>query len=256
MTFHLFLEEPISLTPLFLALCADHGLRPIEFASWLDELANDESNTLLPLIHELRAVEAGHLIIPKFDNKFTTSVMTCSGISLGPSLEYVYFCKQLQYMRAIGVLPAATSPPGRVVAEVVFRSLKPTGRTHDRPKVFQPRLQAEVECLCMACDDSSCNFFPIKMFRRPVGEWDVCIKIVYCGVCHSDLSYGASRLPMPVHLPAVLGHEAVGVCTQVGAKVTRFRQGDHIGVGNLVDSCMRCHFCVDGEEQWCSRHVP
>ena len=173
-------------------------------------------------------------------------------------MEYTHACKQLAFLPRRDVLPPATVQSGRLVAERVFQSLQgdvPAYRPLQQ-MVFEPTQPAEVECICMACDDSSCNFQPIKMFRRPVGDWDVCINVLFCGVCHSDLSYGASRLPTHVHLPAVLGHEAVGLCTLVGAKVTRFKPGDHVGVGNLVDSCRRCHFCMDGEEQWCSRHVP
>ena len=109
----------------------------------------------------------------------------------------------------------------------------------------------------MACDDdSSCDFKPIKMYRRPIGEFDVHVSVSFCGVCHSDLSYGASRLPVRGDSPMVMGHETVGICTEVGTKVTKFKPGDHVGVGNLVDSCLKCHYCRDGEEQWCSRHVP
>jgi len=89
-----------------------------------------------------------------------------------------------------------------------------------------------------------------------VGERDVCFKVLYCGVCHSDLAVAAAHALTPVQYPLVPGHEAVGVCTKVGAGVTTVRPGDHVGVGPLVDACLECHSCLCGEEQRCARHVP
>lgn len=41
------------------------------------------------------------------------------------------------------------------------------------------------------------------------------------------------------------------MCVAVGAKVTKFRTGDHVGVGCFVDSCLSCKNCDKGEEQYC-----
>ena len=51
------------------------------------------------------------------------------------------------------------------------------------------------------------------------------------------------------------GHELAGVCTAVGSKVTKFKVGDHVGVGCMVDSCNACAACKRGEEQMCSKQV-
>jgi uncharacterized zinc-type alcohol dehydrogenase-like protein len=51
--------------------------------------------------------------------------------------------------------------------------------------------------------------------------------------------------------PCVPGHEIVGRVSAVGAAVTRFKVGDTVGVGCLVDSCQRCPACADGLEQYC-----
>jgi alcohol dehydrogenase (NADP+) len=41
------------------------------------------------------------------------------------------------------------------------------------------------------------------------------------------------------------------VVTAVGSKVTKFKVGDHVGVGCFVDSCRRCEQCTRGTEQYC-----
>lgn len=96
---------------------------------------------------------------------------------------------------------------------------------------------------------------PLQRFtfdRREVGAQDVGIDILFCGICHSDLhqvnnEWGASQYPM------VPGHEIIGRVTAVGEKVTRFSQGDLVGVGCLVDSCRQCSSCKDHEEQFCEK---
>jgi uncharacterized zinc-type alcohol dehydrogenase-like protein len=53
----------------------------------------------------------------------------------------------------------------------------------------------------------------------------------------------------------VPGHEIVGRVKEVGAQVTRFKEGDLAGVGCFVDSCRICSNCTDGEEQYCENHL-
>jgi uncharacterized zinc-type alcohol dehydrogenase-like protein len=94
---------------------------------------------------------------------------------------------------------------------------------------------------------------PLERFsfkRRDVGEDDVAIDILYCGICHSDLhqvnnDWGFSQYPM------VPGHEIIGRVKSVGKNVRRFSTGDLVGVGCLVDSCRHCSSCESHEEQFC-----
>lgn len=86
--------------------------------------------------------------------------------------------------------------------------------------------------------------------RRDLRDNDVAIEILYCGVCHSDLHQARNDWGVTVY-PIVPGHEIVGVVTGVGPDVTRYRQGDTVAVGCLVDSCGHCDQCLKHEEQMC-----
>ena len=91
---------------------------------------------------------------------------------------------------------------------------------------------------------------PYSFDRREPGVDDVEIKILFCGVCHSDIHTARNEWGGTVY-PAVPGHEIVGKVTRVGANVSRFKEGDTVGVGCFVDSCMHCHNCEQDLEQYC-----
>jgi uncharacterized zinc-type alcohol dehydrogenase-like protein len=91
---------------------------------------------------------------------------------------------------------------------------------------------------------------PFTFERREPASNDVLIKILYCGICHSDIhlarnEWGGSQYPM------VPGHEIVGQVVRVGDKVTKFKTNDLVGVGCFVDSCRTCNSCKAHEEQYC-----
>ena len=90
----------------------------------------------------------------------------------------------------------------------------------------------------------------LDIFRRAPGEHDVQIEIAYCGVCHSDLHTVRGEWPGTLY-PCVPGHEIVGRVSAVGVHVSRFREGDLVGVGCMVDSCQACASCDEGLEQYC-----
>ncbi len=94
---------------------------------------------------------------------------------------------------------------------------------------------------------------PLEKFtfnRRDVGENDVQIEILFCGVCHSDLHTARNEWHDSV-FPVIPGHEIVGLVTRVGSGVSNFKVGDKVGVGCLVDSCQSCAACNEGLEQYC-----
>ena len=90
--------------------------------------------------------------------------------------------------------------------------------------------------------------------RRQPTATDVQIQILYCGVCHSDLHYARNEWHFTQY-PAVPGHEIVGRVTAVGSGVKKFKVGDTVGVGCLVDSCRTCPDCRAGLEQFCVNTV-
>ena len=95
---------------------------------------------------------------------------------------------------------------------------------------------------------------PHKITRRPPGPTDVALDILYCGVCHSDLHTVRSEWGEAVY-PCVPGHEIVGRVTGTGGLVTRFKPGDVVGVGCMVDSCRTCPSCREGLEQHCENVI-
>ncbi len=86
--------------------------------------------------------------------------------------------------------------------------------------------------------------------RREVTAKDVEIDVLYCGVCHSDLHTARNEWGATSY-PSVPGHEIVGRIAKIGDRVTRFKVGDLVGVGCMVDSCRECASCKEGVEQYC-----
>ena len=80
---------------------------------------------------------------------------------------------------------------------------------------------------------------PFSFQRREPNDDDVVIAIRYCGICHSDIHMVDNGWGNSVY-PLVPGHEIAGEVTAVGAKVTKFKVGDRVGVGCFVDSCTTC----------------
>lgn len=92
---------------------------------------------------------------------------------------------------------------------------------------------------------------PYAFERRALRPDDVEIDILYCGVCHSDLHTVRNDWGWTQYYPLVPGHEIVGRVTRVGTAATKFKVGDLVGVGCLVDSCRSCTPCQHGLEQYC-----
>ncbi|CAD2212964.1 Alcohol dehydrogenase GroES-like domain/Alanine dehydrogenase/PNT, C-terminal domain/Zinc-binding dehydrogenase, putative [Angomonas deanei] len=107
------------------------------------------------------------------------------------------------------------------------------------------------EVVAYAADGPKDPLKPYQFTRRDVGPGDVSIKIAFCGVCHSDLHTARDEWNGTVY-PIVPGHEIVGHVTAVGDKVTKYKVGDTVGVGCLVDSCLQCDECKNHLEQYCN----
>ena len=83
-----------------------------------------------------------------------------------------------------------------------------------------------------------------------LGDFDVLVEVKACGFCHHDLLVMNGTLRRGVRTPLVPGHEAAGVATEVGPRVTRVWPGDHV-VTLLTDACGRCQWCFQGLERLC-----
>src|SRR5580658_9732688 len=104
-----------------------------------------------------------------------------------------------------------------------------------------------------AARGASSGMTPYTVQRRSPRPQDVQIKILYCGVCHSDLHTVRNEWKevMPTAYPCVPGHEIVGRVVKVGSAVKHLKEGDIAAVGCMVDSCRTCANCRAGEEQYC-----
>src|SRR3546814_9599864 len=88
--------------------------------------------------------------------------------------------------------------------------------------------------LAYAAQSATSPLAPFQIPRREANADDVVIDILYCGVCHSDLHTARNDWKNTLY-PVVPGHEIIGRVRSVGAGVTRFKPGDHVGVGCMVD---------------------
>jgi uncharacterized zinc-type alcohol dehydrogenase-like protein len=91
---------------------------------------------------------------------------------------------------------------------------------------------------------------PFHFERRALRSTDVAIDILYCGVCHSDMHTARDEWHN-ARYPVLPGHEIVGRVTAAGPEAVRFKAGDMVAVGCMVDSCQQCRECTAGYEQHC-----
>jgi S-(hydroxymethyl)glutathione dehydrogenase / alcohol dehydrogenase len=81
------------------------------------------------------------------------------------------------------------------------------------------------------------------------GADEVLVRLVACGVCHTDL-YTASGADPSGYAPCVLGHEGAGVVERVGADVTLVRPGDNV-VTLFSPQCGECVHCRSPRTNLC-----
>lgn len=101
-----------------------------------------------------------------------------------------------------------------------------------------------------AAQDATSPLTPFNYQPRELRAHDVQIEVLYCGVCHSDLHQVRNEWHNTV-FPVVPGHEIVGRVTAVGADGNKYKVGDVVGVGCIVDSCRTCDNCKEDLEQYC-----
>ena len=94
------------------------------------------------------------------------------------------------------------------------------------------------------------KFEKAEMPLRPVGTDGVHVRILFSGICHSDIHQARNEWFEGI-FPMVPGHEIAGEVIGVGSNVTKFKVGDRVGVGTFVDSCRQCEYCLEGNQNYC-----
>ncbi len=104
----------------------------------------------------------------------------------------------------------------------------------------------------LAALEQGATLQPFSFQAAPLKAFDCAIKVLACGICHSDIhmihgDWGISRYPL------VPGHEVIGEVVEVGSHVTHLQPGDRVGVGWQQASCMHCLDCLRGNHNLCDR---
>jgi propanol-preferring alcohol dehydrogenase len=95
---------------------------------------------------------------------------------------------------------------------------------------------------------------PLQIEEIPVkepGENQILIKVIACGVCHTDLHACQGDWPVQAKMPLIPGHEALGYVVALGRGVKNVTEGDIVGVPWLFSACGCCEFCITGWETLC-----
>lgn len=101
------------------------------------------------------------------------------------------------------------------------------------------------------CYEASTPFELKTLTMDGLGPDDVLVKIVGCGLCHTDIAARDGALPVPK--PCVLGHEGSGIVEAIGDQVTKVHPGDHVVLTYAF--CGECQYC-DGHPAYCEQFVP
>ena len=139
---------------------------------------------------------------------------------------------------------------GNVCAQVAILATMRHPPRFGRPRLNTIRNREILKAFGYAAQSADSRLAPFTFERREPRAEDVAIDILYCGVCHSDI-HSARNEWGGTQYPFVPGHEIVERVSALGKDATKFKVGDLVGVGCLVDSCRRCLSCDDGLEQYC-----
>jgi len=83
-----------------------------------------------------------------------------------------------------------------------------------------------------------------------IGKDEILLKVLTCGVCHTDLHTVEGDLKLP-KLPVIPGHQIVGTVIEVGEDVKTRKIGQRVGVTWLHSSCGKCEYCRNHLENLC-----
>ncbi|MCB9265501.1 MAG: zinc-dependent alcohol dehydrogenase family protein [Lewinellaceae bacterium] len=97
------------------------------------------------------------------------------------------------------------------------------------------------------------NTQPLEIadLSRPIpGRGEALLRVLVCGVCHTELDEIEGRTPPP-ELPVVLGHQVVGEVVELGEGCERLQKGQRVGVAWIYHACGECEYCTSGQENLC-----
>ena len=80
----------------------------------------------------------------------------------------------------------------------------------------------------------------------------VLVKVLYCGVCRTDLHIVDGDLMRPA-LPLIPGHEIIGRIVTNGREVQLWKEGDIVGIPWLAYTCGKCKYCLQAQENLCEQ---
>jgi uncharacterized zinc-type alcohol dehydrogenase-like protein len=113
-----------------------------------------------------------------------------------------------------------------------------------------PTVQSRIKAVGYAAKHCFSHLKPFEFERDAAAENELEIRVLYCGVCHSDIHQVRNEWHNTIY-PCMPGHEVIGRVTRIGSGVTRHRVGELVGVGCMLDSCGRCEPCRSGNENYC-----
>ncbi|BBA32654.1 alcohol dehydrogenase [Methylocaldum marinum] len=100
--------------------------------------------------------------------------------------------------------------------------------------------------------DNPAPLVPAEWSKPVPQSGELLIKVIACGVCHTELDEIEGRMP-PAKLPVILGHQVVGRVDELGDSVSGFSVGDRVGVAWIHSACGVCGHCRSGNENLCER---
>jgi len=108
-----------------------------------------------------------------------------------------------------------------------------------------------IECLAAVCWEAKQPLSIETVLVAPPKAGEVRVKVLYCGVCHTD-KYTLSGIDPEGVFPVILGHEGGCVVESVGEGVTSVQPGDHV-IPLYVPECKECKFCTSGKTNLCQK---
>lgn len=93
------------------------------------------------------------------------------------------------------------------------------------------------------------NIEVIEKKLRTLTSGEALVDVEYCGVCHTDLHVAAGDFGNVDG--RILGHEGIGVVSQVADDVTSLKVGDRVSIAWMFQACGRCEYCTTGRETFC-----